>query len=81
MAVAALAAHPDFTADDVMALVPAVDHLKDDEAARGLLEALDRRGMATAPALQRLGRIHLGHQRNAEARGVLERAAPRRRRT
>ena len=74
MAVAALAAHPDFTADDVMALVPAVDHLKDDEAARGLLEALDRRGMATAPALQRLGRIHLEHQRNAEARGVLERA-------
>ncbi len=71
----ALAAHPDFAAEDVIALVPAMDHLKDDEAARGLFEALDTRGLATAGILQRLGRIHLGHERYAEARAVLERAA------
>jgi tetratricopeptide (TPR) repeat protein len=74
-AVTALAAHPGFTADDVTALLPALDHLKDDEAARSLFEALDRRGLATAATLQRLGRIHLGHQRYAEARAMLERAA------
>lgn len=74
-AVSALAAHPDLVADDVLALLPAIAHLKDDDAARGLLEALDRRGLATAGTLQRLGRIHLGHQRNTEARAVLERAA------
>jgi tetratricopeptide (TPR) repeat protein len=74
-AVAALAAHPDFTAPDVVALLPAFDHLEDDERGRPLLEALDRRGLASPAVLQRLGQIHIRHERFAEARAVLERAA------
>ena len=74
-AVTALASHPDLTAADVVAVLPAFDHLKDDEAARGLLEALDRRGLATPESLWRLGQIHIRQGRFAEARAVLERAA------
>jgi len=74
-AITALTAHADFTAPDVGALLPAFDHLEDDELGRPLLEALDRRGLVSPAVLQRLGQIHIRHQRFAEARAVLERAA------
>lgn len=74
-AVRDLAAHSELTAADVLAVMPAFEHLPDDEVPRQMLEALDRRGLASADALQRLGAIHARHQRYREAVEVLERAA------
>lgn len=73
-AVHELEGHPDLTAPDVLALLPAFNRLTDDEVAEGLLEALDARGLATPAALQRLGEIYTRRQRYADARAVLERA-------
>jgi len=72
---ATLEAHPELTAADVVVVLPAFDHVKDDAVAQRLLEALDRRGMATPAALQALGRLHARQGRYAESRAVLERAA------
>jgi tetratricopeptide (TPR) repeat protein len=75
-ALAALAAHPDLAAADVVAVVPALERAKDDEATLGAaLAAIDRRGLATPDMLRRLAAIHLRHGRAAEAREILERAA------
>lgn len=74
-ALRALAAHPDLSDADVMAMAPAFAHLADDTVAQQLLEALDRRGLARADALQRLGAIHLAHDRPREAIEALNRAA------
>lgn len=74
-AVRQLAADPSLTAADVEAVMPAFDHLKEDAVPAGLLDALDRRGLATAAALHRLGQVHARHERYREAREVLERAA------
>jgi tetratricopeptide (TPR) repeat protein len=74
-AVRDLAAHSELTAPDVLGVLPAFEHLQDDEVPRQMLEALDRRGLASADALQRLGAIHARHQRYREATEVLERAA------
>lgn len=72
---AILEKHAELTAADVMAVLPAFDHAKDDRVAQGLLEALDRRGMGTPDVLQALGRLHARHGRFAESREILERAA------
>jgi tetratricopeptide (TPR) repeat protein len=74
-AVAELSNHPDLSVADVMAVQPALDRLKDDGVMRTMLEALDRRGLASPDVLLRLGGLHMQHQRFAEARAVLERAA------
>jgi tetratricopeptide (TPR) repeat protein len=74
-AVRALATHPDLTAPDVLGLLPALDHLSDDNVTQQLLEALDARGLASGDALQRLGTIYLRHGRFADARAMLERAS------
>jgi tetratricopeptide (TPR) repeat protein len=76
-AVRDLAADSELTAADVLAVMPAFEHLPDDEVPRQMLEAIDRRGLASADALQRLGAIHARHQRYREAAEVLERAAAR----
>ena len=68
-----LAGHPELTAADVLAVLPAAEHLEDDAIATRMLEALDRRNMARADALVRLGRLHIRHQRFEEARAVLKR--------
>jgi tetratricopeptide (TPR) repeat protein len=70
-----LAAHSELSAPDVLAVMPAFEHLPDDDVPRQMLEGLDRRGLASADALQRLGEIHTRHQRYREAAEVLERAA------
>jgi tetratricopeptide (TPR) repeat protein len=70
-----LAAHPELSAPDVVGVMPAFEHLPDDDVPRQMLEALDRRGLAAAEALQHLGEIHLRRQRYREAVEVLERAA------
>jgi tetratricopeptide (TPR) repeat protein len=72
--VAALAAHPDLSAPDVVALIPAFEHLSDDTVPQQLLEALDRRGLANVEVMQRLARIYTAHRRFGEARQRLERA-------
>lgn len=69
-----LADDPHLGAADVLAVLPAFDHLKDDEIPRMMLEALDGRGMASGESLAALARIHVRHQRYAEARRILERA-------
>ena len=68
-------AHPELTTADVLAVLPAFDHVKDDAVAQQLLETLDRRGMSTPDVLQALGRLHARQGRYAESRAVLERAA------
>jgi tetratricopeptide (TPR) repeat protein len=70
-----LESHSALTAEDVLSILPAFDHIKDDAVARRLLETLDRRGLATPQALQALGRLHARQGRYAESRAVLERAA------
>ncbi|MPZ18302.1 MAG: tetratricopeptide repeat protein [Luteitalea sp.] len=73
--VSRLAAHRDLSAEDVTSVLPALDRASDDRAAQALFEALDGRGLATPQLLHRLGRIHAGHGRFAEANAVLDRAA------
>ncbi len=73
--VAALESHAELTASDILSVLPAFDHIKDDTVPRRLLEALDRRGLATPAVLQALGRLHAREGRYAESRAVLERAA------
>src|SRR5262245_7487163 len=58
---AALASHPELSAADVIAVLPAFDRVEDDAVPRQLLEALDRRGMASGDVLQALGRLHARH--------------------
>jgi tetratricopeptide (TPR) repeat protein len=71
-----LEAHPDLSAADVMAVVPAFGHLEGhDEVAVQLLEALDHRGIVPSDGLQLLGELYIRHLRFADARQVLERAA------
>jgi tetratricopeptide (TPR) repeat protein len=72
--VADLASHPSLTAADVMTVTPAFAYLKDDSAARAMLEALERRGLSTAGTLQALGELHLEHGRYHEAIAALGRA-------
>ena len=72
---ARLIAHPELTAADVLAVLPAFDRIKDDAVPRLLLKGLDRRGMATPDVLQALGHLYARHGRFAESRAVLERAA------
>jgi hypothetical protein len=71
---ATLESHPELTAADVLAVLPAFDRVKDDAVPRRLLEALDRRGMATPDVLQALGRLHARHGRFAASRATRERA-------
>lgn len=70
-----LAAHPDLSDADVLAVLPALPEGRGDEPMLTLLEALDRRGAASPPALAALGGIHSRAGRFAEARRALERAA------
>jgi tetratricopeptide (TPR) repeat protein len=70
-----LSAHPDLTASDITAIIPAVEHLKDDDVAVRLLEVLDRRGLASPSELQQLARLYGQRSRFADARALLERAA------
>jgi tetratricopeptide (TPR) repeat protein len=70
-----LSAHPELAAADVMAVLPALDRLGDDRLHQAMLEGLDARRLAAPPELQRLAAIHVRHQRLAEARALLDRAA------
>ncbi len=74
-AVRALASHPDFSAADVAAVQPALDHLADHAVETGMLEALDRRGLATPRSLTRLGQLALAGGDAAAAHALFERAA------
>ncbi len=76
-AVQALIADPGLSAPDILAVMPAFPHLKDDEVPRLLLEGLDRRGLATAEALQALAGIAMRQSRFRDARAALERAVAR----
>lgn len=70
-----LSGHADVTAADVIAVLPAFRHVKDDDVQTRLLEGLDRRGLASADVLQHLGAIYVRHGQFTRAREVLERAA------
>ena len=72
---AALAAHPDLTALDVLGVMPAFERGRDRTIAGTLLEALDWRGLADAAALRQLAAFYARDQRFADARRVLERVA------
>jgi Flp pilus assembly protein TadD len=71
----ALAAHPDLTEPDVMAAVAVAPAGKGDAIAALMLDALDRRGLATPRALESLAAMHVRGERFAEARRYLERVA------
>jgi tetratricopeptide (TPR) repeat protein len=70
-----LAGHAGLTAEDVLAVAPAFDHLRDTIPAVRLLEALDRRGLGTPGVLHRLGSLYIRIDRPDDALAVLERAA------
>ncbi len=74
-AVRALAADPQLSAPDILAVIPAFDHLPSDELPEQLLKELDRRDLATTESLQALGRIYVRRGQQREARAVFERAA------
>ncbi len=70
-----LARHPDLTAADVAAVMPALERAKAPAVLREMLQALDTRGLATAAHRQRLAALLSQEGRFADARAVLERAA------
>jgi tetratricopeptide (TPR) repeat protein len=74
-AATALVSHERLAADDMVALLPAFEHLKDDTLPQRLLEGFDARKLATPEMLRRLAAIHARHGRFVEARQALERAA------
>jgi tetratricopeptide (TPR) repeat protein len=71
----ALAAHPDVVPEDVLAVLPAFDHVRGDEVLGRLLMSLDRRGVVAPGLLRRLASIQMRSGQFAEARGTLERLA------
>jgi tetratricopeptide (TPR) repeat protein len=71
---AKMTTHPALSASDVLAIAPAFDRIADETVLRQMLEALDRRGLASAAVLQRLAAIDSRHQRFGDARVLLERA-------
>lgn len=75
MAAESLGAHPDLVVADVIAVLPAFEHVRDDTALGVALAALDRRGLASVDLQRRLAAIDMRHDRYGEAREVLERAA------
>jgi tetratricopeptide (TPR) repeat protein len=70
-----LAAHPDLAAADVVSIAPTLDRVQDDRVASALLEALDRRHLASADLLHRLGQLYARLGKFADSRAALERAA------
>ena len=70
-----LAAHPDFVEADVAGLGPALARPSSEAQGLMLLEALDRRGLASPAGLRQLGALQLRARRPADARKTLERAA------
>jgi Flp pilus assembly protein TadD len=71
----ALSAHPDVVPEDVLAVLPAFDHVQDDEALGRLLASLDRRGVVAPALLRRLAAIQMRRGQFADARSTLERVA------
>ena len=69
-----LAVHPALTEADVLAVLPAMPVGPSDDVAISMLDALDRRGLASPRALRALAMIQIRGSRFAEARRVLERA-------
>lgn len=69
-----LAAHPALTEADVLAVLPAVPTGPGDGVAALMLDALDRRALASPRGLQALAMIHVRGARFVEARQLLERA-------
>ncbi len=74
-AVDGLAGHPALTEGDVLAALPALPGTAGDEIAASMLDALDRRGLASTRSLRALAAIQLRGGRFGEARQVLERVA------
>ncbi len=68
-----LAAHPDVAPEDVLAVLPAFEHVQGDVILGRLLSALDRRGILTPDLLRRLAAIHMQGGQFAVARETLER--------
>ena len=74
-AVDALATHEALTEADVLAALPALSGTPGDDIAASMLEALDRRGLASTRSLRALAAVHVSAGRSREARQMLERVA------
>ena len=72
---ATLAAHPDFVEADIAGLLPVLTRPASEAHGVMLLEALDRRGLASPSTLRQLGALQLRTRRPADARKTLERVA------
>ena len=70
-----LAGHPDIVAEDVLAVLPAFDHVQGDAVLGTLLASLDRRGVVAPALLRRLAAIQMRSGQFADARGTLDRVA------
>jgi tetratricopeptide (TPR) repeat protein len=73
-AVESLAVHPELTEADVLAAVQTVPTGRGDDVIALMLDALDRRALASSRGLAALAAIHVRAARFAEARQLLERA-------
>jgi tetratricopeptide (TPR) repeat protein len=71
-----LAAHPDIVPEDVLAVLPAFEHVEGDEVLGRLLASLDRRGVVAPDLLRRLAAIQMRRGQFADARRTLERVVP-----
>ena len=74
-AVDALAGHQALTEADVLAALPALPGTAGDEIAASMVEALDRRGLASTRSLRALAATRMRAGKFREARQVLERVA------
>ena len=72
--IASLAAHSALTEADVLSVLPALPIGRGDDVAALMLDALDRRALASPRALQAMATIHARGGRFAEGRQGLERA-------
>ncbi len=83
--VAALAAHPELTREDIAAVLPALsrvpapgtEHRNEQRTEQAMLELVERRGWATPATLRRLAAIETAGGHHREARAWLEKAAAR----
>lgn len=73
--VAALAAHPELSEADVLAILPAVPDGRGEDHVRVLLESLEARGLAGARTWRALAAHHSRAGRHVDARRALERTA------
>lgn len=69
-----LLAHPLLSEEDVLVLLPVMEHARAQDLSERFLSGLERRGLASARSLSQLGALYARQKRFREGRGAFERA-------